>query len=90
MTTTKFQTTPCAKYIGQKRVAAARIIGIDYHKGMLKVYVHGEHFDIDVGVLYVRKHKPHVGGYYVIAENSKESFITSNAFEANFSEESAV
>ena len=37
-----------------------------------------------VGFDYIRKHKPHVGGYYVVYADGYESFSPADAFESGY------
>lgn len=52
----------------------ARLIG--KHQGVT--------YDVDVGVDFVRRLAPYVGGYYVRHKGGREEFLSANAFQRTY------
>lgn len=77
-------------YTCHKRVQAAKITEIESPLAVdMNTYRIG--FDggsVDVGIEYMRKHNPKVGGYFVQYEDGYQSFSPADPFEAGYTLES--
>ena len=82
------------KYKCHKEVWGLRIADIHFDGGCTKLggNVHAlliptdvRYAPIEVDREYVEKHKPEVGGYYVIYEGGYKSFSPADAFESGYS-----
>lgn len=71
------------KWRSHKVVRAAQIIGID-PSGSATVTLLFKHpvLPLTVSFLYVNKHEPQIGGYYVLYEDGYESWSPADSFEA--------
>lgn len=71
------------KYKCHKEVQAFKITNIKLIEPNT-ARLSGEGFKVTVSDDYIEKHKPHIGGYYVVYEDGYESFSPAKAFEAGY------
>jgi len=73
------------RYKCHKEVHALKIKGIFPSPSGYQIEPEDEGYaPILVDVAYVRKHNPHVGGYYVVYEDGYRSFSPAKAFEEGY------
>ena len=74
------------KYECHKKVWALKIAGIvgDQHGGVYFQPAEDGYDKVPMSPEYVAKHKPEVGGYYVVYEDGYKSFSPASAFESAF------
>lgn len=68
-----------------KEVRAFKITGINIPPDQIgHVRLSGNGIEIEVTVEYMKKHRPQVGGFYVLYEDGYHSFSPSTAFESGY------
>ena len=74
------------KYECHKKVWALKIAGIvaDQHGGVYFQPAEEGYDKVPMSPEYVAKHKPEVGGYYVVYEDGYKSFSPAGAFESGY------
>ena len=74
------------KYECHKKVWALKIAGIvgDQHGGVYFQPAEEGYGMVPLTPEYVAKHKPEVGGYYVVYEDGYKSFSPAGAFESGY------
>lgn len=74
------------KYECHKIVWALKIAGIvgDQHGGVYFQPAEEGYDKVPMSPEYVAKHKPEVGGYYVVYEDGYKSFSPAGAFESGY------
>ena len=74
------------KYECHKKVWALKISGIvdDQHGGVYFQPAEEGYDKVPMSPEYVAKHKPEVGGYYVVYEDGYKSFSPAGAFESGY------
>jgi len=74
------------KYECHKTVWALKIAGIvgDQHGGVYFQPAEDGYDKVPMSPEYVAKHKPEVGGYYVVYEDGYKSFSPASAFESGY------
>jgi hypothetical protein len=74
------------KYECHKKVWALKIAGIvgDQHGGVYFQPAEKGYDKVPLTPEYVAKHKPEVGGYYVVYEDGYKSFSPASAFESGY------
>ena len=74
------------KYECHKKVWALKIAGIvaDIHGGVYFQPAEEGYDKVPMSPEYVAKHKPEVGGYYVVYEDGYKSFSPAGAFESGY------
>lgn len=74
------------QYQCHKKVRAAKIIEIHYQLGAKAVLKFEEDIGLAVVVdaVYLTKHDPRIGGYYILYEDGYESFSPAQAFEEGY------
>ncbi len=74
------------KYECHKKVWALKIAGIvgDQHGGVYFQPAEEGYDKVPMSPEYVAKHKPEVGGYYVVYEDGYKSFSPASAFESGY------
>jgi hypothetical protein len=74
------------RYKCHKEVWALKIAGIKHRNdhGADIVPENENYAEITVDGDYVAKHKPHVGGYYVVYKDGYKSFSPAEAFESGY------
>ena len=74
------------KYECRKKVWALKIAGIvgDQHGGVYFQPAEPGYEKVPMSPEYVAKHKPEVGGYYVVYEDGYKSFSPASAFESGY------
>lgn len=74
------------KYECHKKVWALKIAGIvgDPHGGVYFQPAEEGYDKVPMSPEYVAKHKPEVGGYYVVYEDGYKSFSPASAFESGY------
>ena len=74
------------KYECHKKVWALKIAGIvgDQHGGVYFQPAEEGYDKVPMSPEYVAKHKPKVGGYYVVYEDGYKSFSPAGAFESGY------
>ena len=73
------------KYKCHKVVEAGKIVEVDLdNQGGHYLLLEGFGEPLLVGDSYMHKHRPQVGGYYVVYEDGYESFSPAKAFEAGY------
>ena len=74
------------KYECHKKVWALKIAGIvgDQHGGVYFQPAEEGYGKVPLTPEYVAKHKPEVGGYYVVYEDGYKSFSPASAFESGY------
>lgn len=77
------------KYECHKKVWALKIAGIigDQHGGVYFQPAEEGYDKVPMSPEYVVKHKPEVGGYYVVYEDGYKSFSPAGAFESGYTAE---
>jgi len=77
------------KYQCHKVVKAAKIVSIsgaiNPALGLSVTTLNFSEGSVDVDGYYLTKHKPEIGGYYVLYEDGYESFSPAEAFESGYS-----
>lgn len=74
------------KYECHKKVWALKIAGIvgDQHGGVYFQPAEEGYGKVPLTPEYIAKHKPEVGGYYVVYEDGYKSFSPASAFESGY------
>lgn len=75
------------RYQCHKQVWALKIdrIGPQKSDGSVEIYPEEESYGpITVSVDWVAKHKPEIGGYYVVYDDGYKSYSPASAFEAGY------
>lgn len=69
-----------------KEVHAFRIIGINFptEQDGGNVKISGNGLEVEVTADYMKKHRPQIGGYYVLYEDGYHSFSPAAAFESGY------
>ena len=79
------KTTELPKYVCHKQVRAAKIKAIEYDdKGAVITPAECGLGDIRVGLDFLHRHSPQVGGYFVQYEDGYTSFSPAKAFEEGY------
>lgn len=75
-------------YKCHKKVWALKIAGIvgDQHGGIYFQPAEPGYEKVPMSPEYVAKHKPEVGGYYVVYEDGYKSFSPAKAFEEGYTQ----
>ena len=77
------------KYQSHKKVWALKIKSIITERSLDgKTFIEPEeegYSKLEVSSEYMKKHKPHVGGYYVVYKDGYKSFSPAKAFEEGYS-----
>jgi len=75
------------KYKCHKEVRALKIAAMEVQQdGSVRIQPHDAGYDVfTVSAEYWAKHKPEVGGYYVVYEDGYESYSPAKAFEDGYS-----
>ena len=76
------------KYVCHKEVHALKISQVDLMRdgGSGRLHVKVPFDPIAVSIDYMNRHKPKVGGYYVVYEDGYESFSPAKAFGEGYTE----
>ena len=74
------------KYECHNKVWALKIAGIvgDQHGGVYFEPDEEGYGKVPMSAEYVTKHKPEVGGYYVVGAGGHKSFLPANVFESEY------
>ena len=76
---------PMPQYQCHKKVWALKIAGLVEVEGVMMMTPAEKHFAPSaLSADYVAKHRPHVGGYYVVYEDGYKSFSPAKAFEDGY------
>jgi hypothetical protein len=75
------------KYKCYKEVWALKISGVKHHRdGSATIFPEDtRHAPFEAGAEYIQKHKPEVGGYYVVYKDGYKSYSPAKAFEEGYS-----
>jgi hypothetical protein len=76
------------RYKCHKQVWTLKIAGIEKHQGVGEATitpVDTTYSPLRVSADYVIRHKPEVGGYYVVYDDGYQSFSPAKAFEEGYS-----
>ena len=76
-------TTEMPRYKCHKEVWALQILVIEQPSGLITP-VDQSYAPFTVSAEYLRKHQPHVGGYYVVYKDGYASFSPAEAFEDGY------
>ena len=71
------------RYRCHKEVQAMRIHGIKVGKDAARLLDEEGNVRL-VSTLYIDKHNPHIGGYYVVYKDGYQSFSPADAFESGY------
>lgn len=74
--------TDLPRWKSHKIVQAAKIVAIDGH--VLQLEVDGTRVKVHADTEYLIKHKPQVGGYWVVYDDGYTSWSPAEAFEAGY------
>lgn len=79
--------TRLQRYQCHKQVSAGKILFMakDEQGGKLMLHIDNLANIVPVDLAYLEKHKPQIGGYYVVYEDGYESFSPAEAFEQGYS-----
>lgn len=79
--------TKLQRYQCHKQVSAGKILFMakDEQGGKLMLHIDNLANIVPVDLAYLEKHKPQIGGYYVVYEDGYESFSPAEAFEQGYS-----
>jgi hypothetical protein len=74
------------KYVCHKQVRALKIAGFvaDIHGGVYFQPAEEGYDKVPLSAEYVAKHRPEVGGYYVVYEDGYKSYSPAAAFESGY------
>lgn len=79
--------TQMPRYVSHKKVWALKIEAINYDAAVGSATItpaESGYAPFRVGAAYVEKHKPQVGGYYVVYDDGYRSFSPAEAFESGY------